>query len=331
MQSNKDDKISSEAMKMGKSPLVFALTGCKRDSGYGTDVNSPASQSSGTSVPRKFTFGSCDTDVDLNFNETSECMDTNDNEEVFTKYIEEPSDAAACQGAADDNDREVEELLNDSAELQHSVSEPIDIKRPQAPVPTPEGKDEYDGNWAPEDQAENSEVSRPFYNTSWTRRDRARRRFRPIASRSFGTQTPSPRNQDFIEPTYPLRPNARGIPRLRLRSESECTGMEPGFSPLPDVVPHTRDRSVSLPNVPSLRQVHEQEIGRELRRISDDFHSSFTPVRRREAIPEYPSSFPRQFNINIQACLRSIRRIVSSSSFDQVHDDPSTFDPTPFH
>ena len=42
----------------------------------------------------------------------------------------------------------------------------------------------------------------------------------------------------------------------------------------------SRDRSVSLPDVPSYRRAHEQDVGRELRRISDEFNSSFTPVRR---------------------------------------------------
>lgn len=51
-------------------------------------------------------------------------------------------------------------------------------------------------------------------------------------------------------------------------------------SPLPDIIPVSRDRSVSLPDVPSLRQQQEQAVGRELRRISDEFHYTFiTPPR----------------------------------------------------
>lgn len=209
MQSTKDDKYTSEALKMGKSPILSAVTGNKRDSGYGTDVNSPASQSSGTSAPRQFTFGSYDTDVDVDFSENLEDMNLDDNEEVFSKFTEAGADEPVCSGA-DDDDKEVEELFNESIEIQHSVSEPIDIQRPQAPVPTPEGKDD-DSNWVPLDQNEDSHVSRPFYNTSWTRQDRARQRFRPIASRSFGTQTPSPQNQEHIQSIHPRRLSAKGI------------------------------------------------------------------------------------------------------------------------
>ena len=66
------------------------------------------------------------------------------------------------------------------------------------------------------------------------------------------------------------------VTRLRFQSESEEDGSE---GPLPDVIPFQRDRSVSLPDVPALRRPSEQEVGRELRRISDEFHSSFHRVR----------------------------------------------------
>ncbi|XP_045173814.2 uncharacterized protein LOC123535283 [Mercenaria mercenaria] len=333
MQSKKEDKNASEALKMGKCPLLPAITGNKRDSGYGTDVNSPASQSSGTSLPRKFTFGSYDTDVDIA--ETLEEMDLNENEDVFIKCDE--ANEAIGQNGDDDNDKEVEELFNESVEIDHSVSEPIAIQRPQAPIPTPEEKEGDRNNleWIPLDQTEDSTVSKPFYVNSWTRQDRQRRRFRPIASRSCGTQTPSPKAQEFGHVGHPcrtLRPNAKGkgLPRLKLRSESECSEVE-GYSPLPDLIQQTRDRSVSLPSVPSFRQMQEQEVGRELRRISDEFNSSFTPFRRGEAIPEHPSSFPRRVNIDIHACWSRLRRIVSSSSLEQDQDEPPQFDPTSFN
>ena len=203
MQSNKEDKLpNNECFTMGKCPLAPAN---KRDSGYGTDVNSPASQSSGTSVPRQFIFGSYGTDGDIS--ETLEEMDINDSEDVFHKF--EDGDNEASGGKFDDdNDKEVEELLCESSELDHSVSEPIIIQRPQAPIPSPK-MHEDDGNilnWTPLEKTEGTSVSEPFYVTSWTRKDRQRRRFRPIASRNFGTQTPSPRGQELGQ----LDMNARG-------------------------------------------------------------------------------------------------------------------------
>ena len=69
------------------------------------------------------------------------------------------------------------------------------------------------------------------------------------------------------------------VARLHFQSESDQEGAGCD-GPLPDVVPFQRDRSVSMPEVPALRQPSEQEVGRELRRISDEFHSSFHRVRR---------------------------------------------------
>ena len=69
--------------------------------------------------------------------------------------------------------------------------------------------------------------------------------------------------------------------RLRFQSEDDNSeDRNRNTCPLPDVVPFQRDRSVSLPEVPVLRHASEQEVGRELRRISDEFHSSFHTVRR---------------------------------------------------
>lgn len=191
-----DQNASGKTVNMGKSPTLSAITGSKRDSGYGTDINSPASQSSGTSAPKPmFVFGSSETDID--FCEHLEQMDLNDSEDVFA----ERSDVVGVDN--DDTDKEVEEFFNDSVELPHSVSEPIAIQRPQAPIPTPEG----DNNVGLGDYS----VSRPYHHTMWTRRDRQRHRFRPIASRSFGTQTPSPHSQllreEYGHSIRPLRPN----------------------------------------------------------------------------------------------------------------------------
>ncbi|KAJ8309444.1 hypothetical protein KUTeg_014318 [Tegillarca granosa] len=72
--------------------------------------------------------------------------------------------------------------------------------------------------------------------------------------------------------------------RLRYYSEGEDTASvhQSLSSPLPDIVPIHRDRSVSLPSVPSLQAQNEAEVGRELRRISDEFHLSYVPRRQRK-------------------------------------------------
>ena len=42
-------------------------------------------------------------------------------------------------------------------------------------------------------------------------------------------------------------------------------------APLPDIVPESRDRSVSRPEMPSISQRYEQEVAQRLRRINDEF------------------------------------------------------------
>ena len=60
--------------------------------------------------------------------------------------------------------------------------------------------------------------------------------------------------------------------RVRLRSE----GVERGISgSLPDVVPDQYKRPVSLPDLVDLQRQTEQETGRELRRIGDEFDSYY--------------------------------------------------------
>ena len=56
------------------------------------------------------------------------------------------------------------------------------------------------------------------------------------------------------------------------RQRSECTESS-GF--LPDVIPSIDDRPQSLPDIVALRQHYENEMGRELRRIGDEFETSF--------------------------------------------------------
>ena len=63
----------------------------------------------------------------------------------------------------------------------------------------------------------------------------------------------------------------------RLRSRSECE--EGSIGQLPDIVPLQPDRPHSLPDLVALREHYHQEMGRELRRIGDEFNTSLQRVR----------------------------------------------------
>lgn len=158
----------------------------KRDSGYGSDF-SPASVKS---VQRKFVFGD-ESDVDGDFVDDFSGMNVHDidDEDVFCETFEFGF-SAIQEEESDDTDKEVEELLNDSPK-HHSVSDPIDINRPPAPLPTP------DSVGSAESGRQDNLIASPFYHTQWNKRDRVfcRNAFRPFVSRSIGTQTPSPHCQ----------------------------------------------------------------------------------------------------------------------------------------
>ncbi|BFZ07364.1 hypothetical protein BsWGS_10403 [Bradybaena similaris] len=66
----------------------------------------------------------------------------------------------------------------------------------------------------------------------------------------------------------------RTAANLLRRRQSDGAILQPqGSRPLPDIVPPERDRSMSVPDVQTmLRMHHAREVGRELRRLSDDFH-----------------------------------------------------------
>lgn len=296
----------------------------KRDSGYVTDF-SPASA---TSTSRQFRFDSDIDEDEYNLEEEMEKIDIHD--EVFPDDSDNNFSTTNFDDV-DNADKEVEDLFSDSGELGdfNSLAQPIDIAplRPGAPIPTPdELPNEQENEDSDSVNGENNEItdysiSHSYHHTPWNNMNRHCRRniFRPI-SRSVGTQTPSPVSQivkDAIGtcPSSRFQPYrlARGnvVTRLRFQSESEEDGSE---GPLPDVIPFQRDRSVSLPDVPALRRPSEQEVGRELRRISDEFHSSFHRVTTRRTIFHHASSFP--LNFDLMAYWDSIRRYLSPVNTD---------------
>lgn len=173
------------------TPVAKSPKGCpraldkKRDSGYGSDF-SPASVKS---VQKSFIFPG-DSEVDGDFIEDFNEMDIQnvDDEDVFVETNEFGFSAIQELEEGDDTDKEVEELLTESPK-DHSVSDPIDINRPPAPLPTP---DSENGSIRTDYM-----IASPYYHTQWQKRDRimGRNAFRPFVSRSVGTQTPSPHCQ----------------------------------------------------------------------------------------------------------------------------------------
>lgn len=154
----------------------------KRDSGYGSDF-SPASVKS---VQRKFTFGDDYEGDDILDEFAAMEIHVQDDDNVFFEQTGFSAIQELEEG--DDTDKEVEELLLNESPNKHSVSEPIDIHRPPAPLPTPESVGDGD------DVRLDCNISSSFYHTPWNNGD-GRKPFRPFISRSIGTQTPSPHCQ----------------------------------------------------------------------------------------------------------------------------------------
>ncbi|XP_070181746.1 uncharacterized protein [Littorina saxatilis] len=122
-------------------------------------------------------------------------------------------------------------------------------------------------------------------------------RIQPLLTRTTATQTPHLHSQLIDQilaypQEFPQSPNARGsaVRRLRYYSEGEESVNVSSLTngPLPDIVPVThghRERSLSAPDLEAMQRQRAiaQEVGRELRRISDDF------VRRHEELREDPN------------------------------------------
>ncbi|XP_060081581.1 uncharacterized protein LOC132560895 [Ylistrum balloti] len=262
----------------------------KRDSGYVTD-NSPAIFGSNSTF---FTF---DTDAGVG------------------------SRVGHALHPSVDEDEEVEMVLN-SPSAMGKASKPIPIKRPRAPLP----RDMLDSG--PTQEQDDDDV---FENVSSVCDVFNRRRFRnhahhfrPIHGRTVGTQTPSLHGQAIAETInfmsdrfhpYQQPPIARGTAYSRLRYHSDGDDSE---SPthgrkLPDIVLVHRDRSISLPDVHHQQRL---DVGRELRRIGDEFHFELTSapprVRRNSVVTGQASSFPGTTAFNFQNWWEQLRTIFSS-------------------
>lgn len=296
------------------SPIPRSFNPRKRDSGYGTD-NSPFSKAS---TPGRF---SSDSDVaeEVVFDLSEELQDVNLSEEVFPFGDD-----------ADDTDKEVEEILTESGELgaSNTISQPIEInpRRPTAPLPTT--REQYD----PHDSGVNNRSGASDFQSAETcdvkhKKPTSQYEFRPVDQRNVAGAKTDPSTDDLVEaeatrdegvPRITGGRLTRGntLPLLQLSSDEH---REDTSDPLPDI-PFHRNRSVSLPEVQPLRQQHELNIGRTLRRISDEF-DSFHRQRRRQNFLDQASSLPASFDL--LGYWNNLRRYLSRDG-TEGGDDPDT-------
>ncbi|XP_052267691.1 uncharacterized protein LOC127869291 isoform X2 [Dreissena polymorpha] len=108
----------------------------------------------------------------------------------------------------------------------------------------------------------------------------------------------------------PLGLKLQMAPRLRSNTianhDCEPPTDEGTSGSLPDVVPPSRDRSLSMPNVQLC--IQQRKIGKRLRRMSDDFHEEKQQMRRNSQ--SQASSMPSGFQYFTELT-ESLRRIVS--------------------
>ncbi|KAK6182714.1 hypothetical protein SNE40_010336 [Patella caerulea] len=154
-------------------------------------------------------------------------------------------------------------------------------------------------------------------------------------NRTVATQTPHILSQMvhhvLTDPVMTLRVRGTGtaVSTLRHYSDSEdVRDLSHPQGPLPDIIPHLpRDRSISLPDMQTLRNQRELEVGRELRRLSDEFNQNYSHRRRRsnsvfEMVPS--NSFPGAHRNYFTGFVDTFRSMFlrSPSPLDE-RDDPS--------
>ncbi|ESO94346.1 hypothetical protein LOTGIDRAFT_161572 [Lottia gigantea] len=322
-----DDKRRKNAPKdssfLGNSPLSGVphdrnspVATRNRDSGYVTD-NSPAT----FSPYSHFTFdlppqeehgavGGVPSPQGLE-DSGSDIMD-NFETGVFFDIEEEGDDSAfldEVDGISDNEGDTSGETYRNVATLQRQVSQPMAV-----PLSPPIA-----------DIALRNGVQAPFTLPG--------RYYSRVAS--VATQTPHVLSQMLhhviSEPAFVTQ--SRGTVLRRLRHSSDSDDFVNGQSsnahgPLPDIIPHVRDRSVSLPDMQALRVQRELEVGRELRRLSDEFNTSYSRGRERrrasitfEMAPS--NSFPGARRNAVSSFMDIFRSMFlrSPSPLDEREDD----------
>lgn len=179
-----------------KSPKEHDACARNRDSGYSSDF-SPA----GVKTPsRRFTFDFDDVDSDLCNNVDG--SDISADEDVFVDQFEPLIHVINETDESDDADNEVAALLRSEAHTYNTAA--VQICRPSAPV-TVNTNDTPNGARSSDTSKDLCLIASPFYHTRWNTRDRyrtmtmCRNAFRPIVSRSVGTQTPNPHCQLVLD------------------------------------------------------------------------------------------------------------------------------------
>lgn len=296
------DESPSAFSVCSKDKKIKRPSSGKRDSGYGTD-NSPASAALGNQL--MFSFDDIPSSPLSDEPSAQESLEN-------SGELEDPV-------SGDISDQEVEMVLSNPSSPGLHPSIPVP-NRPSAPFPRG-GEAEMDLDLIQGISSESC-ISSPCVQRTRSRVRRNGVYFRPIVNRSVGTQTPNPTCQivhDVIDRFHPYGHVRDSLTRNRHNSAED---QHPSSSsPLPDIIPTSRDRSVSLPDVPSLRQQQEQAVGRELRRISDEFHEAFTTPLRRPSLFMGPQSFPGSARFNMANLWDSLRSFISSPVTVRHDDD----------
>ncbi|XP_071162112.1 uncharacterized protein [Mytilus edulis] len=288
---NKMESSKSDGLKIPKdNSSAFYLYDKKRDSGYLT--NSPATPATPNNN-LQFDFDEDNIDSAENLSHSAKFNKFEDSGELSDDCFYD------AEEMSENTDKEVECAM--SLENIRSVPIPI-LVRPSAPAPQPFDNHDVHGNL--ECISETLHFTAYSFNRGSPLRSSShhykRRHFRPIGQRTISTQTPHQNSQILQQAVNTLSdrfhpydaPLGRGTVHNRLRHNSDDYVPH---EPLPDLVPMARgrDRSISLPDVPALREAQETEVGKELRRISDEFHFSYhTPRQARIMIRPHPGSFP---------------------------------------
>lgn len=248
----------------------------KRDSGYLTHEPSPA-------TPNKHLQFSFDEEVCNNIVDLT----------IPSEDVGEMSDDCFEDEAVDIDeivDKEVERAMS-----PETMGLPIPIARPSAPAPFQINTEDH--------CISGTENFTSYRFQRHMKRSHHKCYFRPIGRRTISTQTPHQHSQilqhavsTLSDRFHPYEESiGRGTVHNRLRHNSDDYVPH---GPLPDVIPIGRDRSVSLPDVPAWREAHETEIGKELRRISDEFHFSYhTPRQARILIRPRFGCLPGAWNL----------------------------------
>ncbi|XP_045185003.2 uncharacterized protein LOC123543007 [Mercenaria mercenaria] len=271
-----DGNVSREPDSTPSTPAAqnrFPLARTGRDSGYGTDYS--PSPSSVTST-RHFVFND---EIIAGRN-----ISTDNVSEMLSERLQTIQLGSRENGTVDGNlksmdmtetdeiDEEVMNInANNSASCNFGLYDVERIERPSAPFPDP---DTFVGAGSGTGHRWDSSLA-------------SRTVVRPLSRIGYRTNTTGTVDvQQF--PNNDASPMST-VQTARQQNQSQIEHL-------------THDRSYSLPNVQVLQEEScEQAVGRQLRRLSDEFFHFHCHRRRRRALSVESSPFPLRVNIDIYA------------------------------